>query len=87
MYIGLHVKYSSFLTDFHKTIFLTDFRKNYQVYNFMKILLLVAEFFYADRRTDGRIYTDRQTDRRMDEQTEGRHEEPNILFLQFRESS
>ena len=53
----------------------------------MKILLLGAELFYADRRTDIYTQTDRQTDGGTEGQTEGRHGEPNILFLQLCESA
>jgi len=35
-------------------IFLADFGKNIQIPNLMKICLMGAELFYADRRTDGR---------------------------------
>jgi hypothetical protein len=57
MYIGIHVKYTLFLTDFNETSILsTDFRKNIQIPNFMKIRPVVAEFFFM--RTDGQ--TDRQ---------------------------
>ena len=53
MYIGLHVKYSSFLSDFNETrIFSTDFRKNAQISDIMKLHSVGAEFFHADRRTD-----------------------------------
>jgi hypothetical protein len=53
MYIGLHVKYSLFLSDFNATlIFSADFRKNTQISNLMKIRQVEAELFRADRRTD-----------------------------------
>jgi hypothetical protein len=60
MYIGLHVNYPLFLTDFNEIlIFATDFRKNHQMSNVAKIRPVGAELFNADRRKDDR--TDRQT--------------------------
>ena len=49
MYIGLHVQYRSFLSDFNETsVFSTDFRKT----RFMKIHRVGAELFHADGWTD-----------------------------------
>ena len=49
MYIGFHVNYPLFLTDFNKTsIFSTDFQKIPQILNFMKIHPLGAELFHVD---------------------------------------
>ena len=57
MYIGLHVKYPLFLSDFNDTwIFLDKFSKNPQTSNFMKIRPVIAESFHADERTDGQTY-------------------------------
>ena len=54
MYIGLHVKYGLFLSDFDGTwIFLASFSKNTQISNFTKIRPVGAELFHVDRRTDG----------------------------------
>jgi len=53
MCIGLHIKYSLFLSDFDENLnFLHSFFfKNTQISNFMKIRLLEAELFYVDERT------------------------------------
>jgi len=51
MYIGFHVKYKLFLSDFNDIwIFSTDYLKNTQIWNFMKIRPLGAELFHAERR-------------------------------------
>ena len=72
MYIGFHVKYPLFLSDFNETgIFSTDFEKT-QRSNFMKIRPMEAELFNADGWTDGR------TDR---------NDENNSRFSQFCESA
>jgi len=53
MYIGVHVKYPLFLSDFNVTgIFQTDFQKNTQISNFVKIRLVGTELFHADGRRD-----------------------------------
>jgi hypothetical protein len=53
IYIGIHVKYPLFLSEFNESwVFSTDFFKNPQISNFMKIHSVVAESFPADRRTD-----------------------------------
>jgi hypothetical protein len=55
MYIGLYVKYPLFLYGFNEIwIFLQDFLKILKSH-FMKSRLLGAEFFHANRRTDGEI--------------------------------
>ena len=52
MYIGLHVKYPLFLSDFNETvIFSTFFSKNTQISNFMNIRPVRAEPFHADWQT------------------------------------
>jgi hypothetical protein len=59
MSIGLHVKGRLLLSDFNETyIFMTNLKKK-RTSNSMKILLMEAESFHAERRTDGR--TDGQT--------------------------
>jgi hypothetical protein len=61
MYIVLHVKYPSFLSDCNGTWNLPIYlRKNTQIQNFMKIRPVGAKLFHADRQTDGR--TDGQKD-------------------------
>jgi hypothetical protein len=53
IYIGVHVNYPLFLPDFNEIlIFSTTFSKNTQISTFMKIRLVGAELFHADRRTD-----------------------------------
>jgi hypothetical protein len=53
MYIGFHVKYPLFLSDFNEIwIFFDAFSKNTQIQIFMKIRPLGAELFHADRETD-----------------------------------
>ena len=49
MYIGLHVMYPLFLSDFNETqIFSTDFLKNTQLSNFIKIRSVGAMLFHVD---------------------------------------
>jgi len=53
MYVGLHVKYTSFFSDFNETwIFLDGFFKNTQISNFVKILPMRTQLFHADGQTD-----------------------------------
>jgi hypothetical protein len=52
MYIGLHVKYLLFESDFKETwIFSTDFQKILKYQNFMKFLPVQAELFHANGQT------------------------------------
>jgi hypothetical protein len=62
MYIGLHVKYTLFLSDFNYTwIFSIDFQKSSTVkFHFKKIRPVGAELFHEDGPTDGRA--DKRTD-------------------------
>ena len=55
MYLGLHVKYLLFLSDFQEnSIFSTDFgKKNAQISNLMKIHPVGAEMLYGNGRTNG----------------------------------
>jgi len=53
MYIGRHVKYPVFLSDFNESCdFATDFPKLLKYQIFMKIPSVAAEFFHAHWRTD-----------------------------------
>ena len=53
LYIGLHVKFPVFLSDFNETsIFFDRFSKNTQISNFMKIRTAGAQLFHADGQTD-----------------------------------
>ena len=53
MYIGLHVKYPLFVSDFNgPRTFSTDFGKTLQISNLIKIRPVGAELFHADGRTD-----------------------------------
>jgi hypothetical protein len=69
MYIGLHVKYQLFLSYFNKILFFQyNSEKNTHVSDFIKIRLLEAELFYANKL--------------MDRRTE-RHDKANSRFSQF----
>jgi hypothetical protein len=52
MYLGIHVKYPLFLTDFNQTWFSRQIFENLQTPNLMKIRPAVAELYHEDRRTD-----------------------------------
>jgi len=52
MLIGLHVKYSLFLSNFNELAFPDIFSKHTQISNFVKIRPLGVELFHADGRTD-----------------------------------
>ena len=52
MYIGLHVKYPLFLSDFKETNFLDGVSKNTQMQDVMIIRRLGAELFHAEEQTD-----------------------------------
>jgi hypothetical protein len=75
MYIGLHVNYPSFLSDFNDTwTFSTDFGKTILYQNSMKNRPVGAELF----NTEG------QTDERASRRT-GRNDNANSPLSQFRE--
>jgi len=57
MYIGLHVKYPLFLSDFNETEFSRQILKNPQISNLMKIRLVGAELYHEDGwKTDGQTW-------------------------------
>ena len=57
MYVGRYVNYVLFLSYCDQILFFSrDFGKNPQILIFMKIRLLVTDFFHADKRTDGRTH-------------------------------
>jgi hypothetical protein len=71
MYIGLHVKYPLFQSDFNVTrIFSTDFRKKIKYKISRKSIKREPSFFF--------MRTDRRTDR---------HDEANSRFSQFYENA
>jgi len=57
MFIGLHVKCPSLLSDFNGNLnILNSFSKNTQIPNFMNIWLVGGEVFHVDSRTDGETW-------------------------------
>jgi len=52
MFIGFHVKYPLFFSDF-----LDTFSKNIRILNFMEIRPVLTELFHADRGRDGQRVT------------------------------
>ena len=54
MYIGLYVKFPSFLTGVMRAYFLTKYSTNAQLSNVMKIHVVGAELFRSNGRTDRR---------------------------------
>jgi hypothetical protein len=54
MYIGLHVKYPLFLSDFNDTLISQQIFRKIVISDFMKIRPVDAELFRADGRRDRR---------------------------------
>jgi hypothetical protein len=53
MYIGPHVQYPLFLSDFNETLHIPiDLRKIQKILNFMNIHPVGAEMYHLDGRTD-----------------------------------
>jgi len=52
MYQVVHLKYSSFLSDFNQSCVFGSFSAYPQIPNFTKILPMGTELFHASRRTD-----------------------------------
>jgi len=72
MYVGRQAKYPLLFSDFNETwIFLDRYSKYAKIY-FVKISIVEAELFQADRRTV------RQADRQTD-----KHDEANSRFSQI----
>jgi hypothetical protein len=66
IYIGLHVKYPLFLSNFNDTwIFSRDFRKILKYQISWKIRPVGAELFHADGWTDGRADGDDEANSRF----------------------
>jgi hypothetical protein len=55
MYIGLHVKYLSVLSDFNERSFLDRFSKSPQIPNFIKFRPVGAGLFHADGETHTKL--------------------------------
>jgi len=71
MYIGLHVKYPLFLSDFNETLtFSTKFRKISNIK------------FHKNSSRGSRVIPCGRADRNMDRQTD-RHDKANTRFSQF----
>ena len=60
MYIGLHLKYPLFLSDFNQTYIFFIVLKNTEISNFIQICSVRAKLFHADGQMDR--WEDRQTD-------------------------
>ena len=56
VYVGLHVKCPLFTSYFKETWVFSTFSKNDQVSNFIKILVVGAELFHANGRTQNVLY-------------------------------
>ena len=76
MYIGPHIKYPLFLSDFNESEFSRQFFENTQISNFMNTRPVGAEVFHTDGRRGGRA--DGRTDR---------PDEGNSRFSKFCERS
>jgi len=62
MYVGPHVQYPLFLSDFNENcIFSTVFSRNPQISNFIKIRPVGAELIHANGRTDGQTWRSKQS--------------------------
>jgi len=53
MYVDIHIEQPLFFSDFIETLIFHHIFKNPQMLNYIKILQVGAELFYADGRTKG----------------------------------
>jgi len=80
MYIGLRVKYPLFLSDFLRNLHFHDrFSKIRQISNFMTLRPVGAEFFHADRQTDGHDEVNSRFSQFLRTRQKGAHKKVEVL--------
>jgi len=66
LYIGLHVKYPSFLSDVKETLIFSRYLSKYtQLTNLMKIRPVLSELSQMEGQTDGRTESHDEANRRF----------------------